>query len=163
MAETVNDYVNLEENETKEEQKPKAKRKLTQSKKKESQKEAEIDPEVQSEISRKRDILASVAMTLGLEEYVGENISAVDIRKMKDSDLECLFKVYEEKSGQELMKDGMGIVVDGIFKGLSYILTLDDEESLKKDLLNNKQLGRRICRYASKVSEEKPWKISEIG
>ena len=93
-------------------------------------------------------------MLEGLEEYVGENISAVDIRKMNDSDLECLFKVYEEKSGQELMKDGMGIAVDGVVKGLSYLLTFDDEESLKKDLLNNKQLGRRIGRYASKVSEE---------
>ena len=34
------------------------------------------------------------------------------------------------------------------------IFFFDDEESLKKDLLDNKQLGRRIGGYASKVSEE---------
>ena len=32
----------------------------------------------------------------GLEKYLGEDISTVDIRKMNVSDLECLFKVYEE-------------------------------------------------------------------
>ena len=109
--ETVNDYVNIEENQPKEEstkvEKPKPKRKPRARKRKE---EPEIDPDVQIE------------MLDGLEKYVGENISAVDIRKKKDSEIESLFKVYEEKSGQELMKDGMGVAVEGIVKGLSYFL-----------------------------------------
>ena len=91
-----------------------------------------MDPEVEKEIARRRDILASVAMLDGLEKYVGREVSVVDVRRMTSGELDTLFELYQEKSGQELVKDGMDVIVSGIVKGLSYFLKFDDELALKK-------------------------------
>ena len=90
----------------------------------------------------------------GLEKYVGREVSVVDVRRMTSGELDTIFELYQEKSGQELVKDGMDVIVGGIVKGLSYFLKFDDELALKNDLIENKTLRIMIGRSASKATEE---------
>ena len=155
----TNEYITCSENDKEESPKPK------RSSKKPPKDVIEV---TNHELTRKRDILASVALIDGLKSYVGENISAVEIRKMKNEKLETYFTLYQEKAGQEMTNDmmsslaelsvkGISFAVKGIpyvVKDLPYEVNISDEEGLKNDLLNNKQLRRTIGRQAAEVTEK---------
>ena len=106
------------------------------------------------ELTRKRDILAFVALLDGLKNYIGENITAAQIRNMEKEKLETYFTLYMVKSGQEVTNDMMLSLVEMSVKGLSYVVDIDNEEDLKNDLLNNKQLRRTIGKQAAEIVEK---------
>ena len=115
------------------------------------QKDVMIVPD--HELTRKRDILITVSLCEGLKNYVGENISAANLRKMKKEKLENYFKIYKEKVGQESVNDMMSSLADMAVYGLSFVGEIDDEKDLKDELLNNKQLRRSIGKQVSDISE----------
>ena len=61
---------------------------------------------------------------------------------------------YIRKVGQETANDMMSSLADMAVYGLSFVGKIDDEEDLKDDLLNNKQLRRSIGKQTFQIYQK---------
>ena len=80
----------------------------------------------ETEINRESlAILASLGIT---KEYLGEELSLGDIKKLKESDVLKYYKRYQSVLGKQLHKGLIESFNRTAVKGLSYFLNFDDTE-----------------------------------
>ena len=96
----------------------------------------------ETEINRESlAILASLGIT---KEYLGEELSLGDIKKLKESDVLKYYKRYQSVLGKQLHKGLIESFNRTAVKGLSYFLNFDDTEELIKDLQNDELVKREL-------------------
>ena len=89
-------------------------------------------------------ILASLGST---KEYLGEELSLGDIKKLKEADVLKYYNRYQSVLGKQLHKGLIESFIRTTVKGLSYFLNFDDTEELSKDLQNDELVKKRISSY----------------
>ena len=101
--------------------------------------EEELD---QKEINRESlAILASLGST---KEYLGEELSLGDIKKLKEADVLKYYNRYQSVLGKQRHKGLIEAFIRTTVKGLSYFLNFDNTEELSKDLQNDELVKREL-------------------
>ena len=85
-------------------------------------------------------ILASLGST---KEYLGEELSLGDIKKLKEADV-LKYNRYRSVLGKQLQKGLIESFIRTAVKGLSYFLNFDDTEELSKYLQKDEQVKREL-------------------
>ena len=103
----------------------------------------------QTEINRESlAILASLGST---KEYLGEELSLGDIKKLKEADVLKYYNRYQSVLGKQLHKGLIEAFIRTTVKGLSYFLNFDNTEELSTDLQNDELVKRELSLISGKL------------
>ena len=91
-----------------------------------------------------RESLAILASLGSTKEYLGEEPSLGDIKKLKESDVLKYYYRYQSVLGKQLHKGLIESFIRTTVKGLSYFINFDDTEELIKDLQNDEPVKREL-------------------
>ena len=98
-----------------------------------------------SETEINRESLAILASLGSTKEYIGEELSLRDIKKLKESDILKYYNRYQSVLGKQLHKGLIEAFIRTAVKGLSYFLNFDDTEELSKDLQKDELVKRELA------------------
>ena len=98
-----------------------------------------------SETEINRESLAILASLGSTKEYLGEELSLGDIRKLKEADVLKYYNRYQSFLGKQLHKGLIESFIRTAVKGLSYFLNFDDTEELSKDLQKDELVKRELA------------------
>ena len=98
-----------------------------------------------SETEINRESLAILASLGSTKEYLGEELSLEDIKKLKEADVLKYYNRYQSVLGKQLHKGLIESFIRTAVKGLSYFLNFDDTEELSKGLQKDELVKRELA------------------
>ena len=108
-------------------------------------KSVENSDEKLSETEINRESLAILTSLGSTKEYLGKELSLIDIKKLKEADVLKYYNRYQSVLGKQLHKGLIESFIRTTVKGLSYFLNFDDTEELSKDLQNDELVKRELA------------------
>ena len=108
-------------------------------------KSTDVIEEKLSKTEINRESLAILASLGSTKEYLGEELSFRDIKKLKEADVLKYYNRYQSVLGKQLHKGLIEAFIRTAVKGLSYFLNFDDTEELSKDLQKDELVKRELA------------------
>ena len=113
-------------------------------------------PEVKEEIKtldeddleNHRESLAILASLGSTEEYLGKAMSLGDIKKLSPKQVEKYFNRYKTVMGKRVSTGLVESAISAASVLISYVIPVDDVESLNEDLKNDDLVKRELSNFA---------------
>jgi len=110
----------------------------------------DVPPSVEktNDIEEKRESLAMLAVLGTTKEYTGITMSLGDVKKLSVKGVEKYFKRYQAFLGKQITGGLVEAAIQVAAQAISYIVPIDDSESLCKDLQNDELVKRELSNAA---------------
>ena len=112
----------------------------------------EEQPEVKDEtkdndVEIKQESLAILASLGTTKEYLGDEMSLGDIKKLKAKDVEKYYNRYQAVLGKQVSSGLVESALEAASNIISYVVPVDDTEALSKDLQNDELVKRELTNF----------------
>jgi len=105
-------------------------------------------PKDTDDVEEKRESLAILASLGTTKEYIGINMSLGDIKKLSVKNVEKYFNRYQTVLGKQVTGGLVESAIQVAAQVISYIVPIDDSESLCNDLQNDELVKRELSNVA---------------
>ena len=100
------------------------------------------------DLESKRESLSILASLGTTKEFLGVEMSLVDVKKLSTKDVEKYYLRYQTILGKQLSSSLVDSAVLAAAKAVSMVVTIDDTEQLYQDLKSDEIIKRELSSFA---------------
>jgi len=100
------------------------------------------------EVEEKREQLCILAVLGTIDQYTGIKMSLGDVKKLASKDVERYYNRYQTVMGNQVAKSLVDTAIETSVAILSYVVPIDNNNELCKDLQNNQLLRQELDNIA---------------
>ena len=100
------------------------------------------------DLESKRESLSILASLGTTKEFLGVEMSLVDVKKLSTKDVEKYYLRYQTILGKQLSSSLVDSAVLAAAKAVSMVVTIDDTEQLYQDLRSDEIIKRELSSFA---------------
>ena len=100
------------------------------------------------DLESKRESLSILASLGTTKEFLGVEMSLVDVKKLSTKDVEKYYLRYQTILGKQLSSSLVDSAVLAAAKAVSMVVTIDDTEQLYQDLTSDEIIKRELSSFA---------------
>ena len=105
-------------------------------------------PKEVPDIEAKRESLAYLATLGTTKDWIGENFSLGDVKRLSDKNVEKYFLRYQAVLGKRATGNLTDAIIDVGAQAAAYVLPIDDVDEAAKDLKKNDLVTRELSGFA---------------
>ena len=105
-------------------------------------------PDEEDDLEVKRESLAILASLGSTEEFLGKAMSLGDVRRLSPKGVEKYFNIYKTVMGKKVTGGLVESAISAASVLISYVIPVDDVESLNEDLKNDDLVRRELSNFA---------------